>query len=85
MPAKTYLEIKDDINIQFTECTICLEGYEDTEKVRLSMCGHLFHMDCIDEWITKHASCPYCRHGLTESDMKKGMIEEMKERINIKN
>jgi len=35
-------------------------------------------MDCIDEWVKKHASCPYCRHSLKEIDMKKGMVADQK-------
>lgn len=24
-------------------------------------CGHVFHLDCIDMWVERHNSCPFCR------------------------
>jgi hypothetical protein len=43
-------------------CSICLSDYEESEVVRvIPNCGHMFHMDCIDEWLRLHATCPICR------------------------
>lgn len=41
------------------ECSIC---YENQDKIirRLS-CGHEFHLNCIDQWLAKKKTCPYCR------------------------
>ncbi|KAI6690836.1 hypothetical protein NL676_027664 [Syzygium grande] len=43
-------------------CSICLQDFEckDVAK-RLPSCGHLFHLHCIDKWISKQRSCPLCR------------------------
>ncbi|KAL2396962.1 hypothetical protein ABEF93_005262 [Exophiala dermatitidis] len=44
-------------------CLICLSDYADSEELRrLDKCHHLYHRDCIDEWLTTgRNSCPMCR------------------------
>ncbi|KAI5813895.1 hypothetical protein BZA77DRAFT_250922 [Pyronema omphalodes] len=44
-------------------CLICLSDYEEGESCRqLVKCSHIFHRECIDEWLTTgRNSCPLCR------------------------
>ncbi|KKK26455.1 hypothetical protein ARAM_000269 [Aspergillus rambellii] len=44
-------------------CLICLSDYEVAEELRqLTKCKHLYHRDCIDQWLTTgRNSCPLCR------------------------
>lgn len=47
------------------ECAICLCEFEDTETLRLiPKCDHVFHPECIDEWLSSHTTCPVCRANL---------------------
>ncbi|MED6147124.1 hypothetical protein PIB30_041049 [Stylosanthes scabra] len=51
------------------ECSVCLSKFEDVEILRLlPKCKHAFHIDCIDHWLEKHASCPLCRHKVNPAD-----------------
>ncbi|KAG8376633.1 hypothetical protein BUALT_Bualt09G0083700 [Buddleja alternifolia] len=44
------------------DCAVCLGELEDQDAVRLlPNCNHAFHVACIDEWFSKHTSCPLCR------------------------
>ncbi|EOY12989.1 Uncharacterized protein TCM_031494 [Theobroma cacao] len=41
------------------ECVICLEDLEDDEPCRVfPVCKHVFHFDCIDNWLRNHTTCP---------------------------
>ncbi|XP_017795984.1 PREDICTED: uncharacterized protein LOC108577352 [Habropoda laboriosa] len=43
------------------KCTICLSEFEDCETVRRLPCMHLFHIDCVDQWLCTNKRCPICR------------------------
>lgn len=43
-------------------CIICLDDFQPESSVRVLPCGHIFHAECIDEWLLAkhHFSCPLC-------------------------
>ncbi|KAL3738309.1 hypothetical protein ACJRO7_019785 [Eucalyptus globulus] len=44
-------------------CAICLSEYQPKETLRtIPTCGHYFHVQCIDHWLGRNASCPMCRN-----------------------
>ncbi|KAK8468612.1 hypothetical protein PHAVU_006G070000 [Phaseolus vulgaris] len=44
------------------DCVICLSAFEGGEVGRcLPKCGHGFHVECIDMWLSSHSNCPICR------------------------
>ncbi|KAK9145444.1 hypothetical protein Sjap_005347 [Stephania japonica] len=44
-------------------CPICLSEYRPKETLKtIPDCGHIFHAECIDEWLRINASCPLCRN-----------------------
>ncbi|KAJ8765696.1 hypothetical protein K2173_014818 [Erythroxylum novogranatense] len=53
---------KDEGLIEGTECSVCLNEFEEDESLRLlSNCKHAFHLPCIDTWLRTHKNCPLCR------------------------
>lgn len=52
------------------DCSVCLSTFEDVEILRLlPKCKHAFHIDCIDQWLEKHSSCPLCRFKVIKEDI----------------
>ncbi|KAK1409720.1 hypothetical protein QVD17_36249 [Tagetes erecta] len=46
-----------------SSCAICLGDYKEADVVRLlPVCGHLYHVGCIDTWLNAHPTCPMCRN-----------------------
>jgi E3 ubiquitin-protein ligase ATL7/58/59 len=44
---------------------VCLADYQAEDRLQqIPACGHTFHMDCIDHWLTTHTTCPLCRLSL---------------------
>ncbi|MCL7033422.1 hypothetical protein MKW94_016146 [Papaver nudicaule] len=55
---------------QGLECAVCLSKFEDTEVLRLlPKCKHAFHINCVDQWLESHSSCPLCRHKVQADDL----------------
>jgi len=43
-------------------CAICLEVIGTETRIRRLPCVHVFHKDCLDEWVGRvHMRCPVCR------------------------
>ncbi|TNV81907.1 hypothetical protein FGO68_gene10644 [Halteria grandinella] len=45
-------------------CCICFEELSDEVMIRETPCQHIFHSECIMEWIKAKfpkPDCPYCR------------------------
>ena len=48
-------------------CPICLNDMVLGEEARILTCKHMFHRQCLDEWLRVNASCPTCRTSIFES------------------
>jgi len=63
-------------------CVICLENFERGDEVFHSRyCEHIYHADCICEWLERDTACPCCRvEMVTLDDIEEAMGEFEKER-----
>lgn len=45
------------------ECAVCLRDLSQHDNACSTKCGHVFHMNCISQWIqvsVQHSKCLYC-------------------------
>ncbi|KAF7244852.1 hypothetical protein EYD10_08849 [Varanus komodoensis] len=42
-------------------CAVCIEVYKPNDVVRILICNHVFHKNCIDPWLLEHRTCPMCK------------------------
>ncbi|GFY91021.1 RING/U-box superfamily protein [Actinidia rufa] len=44
------------------DCAVCLCEFSEQDNLRLlPLCGHAFHIHCIDTWLLSNSTCPLCR------------------------
>ncbi|MFQ6650996.1 hypothetical protein Gotur_022924 [Gossypium turneri] len=55
------------VNHATGSCSICMEGLSESEGggSRQVSCGHVYHHDCITDWLLNGNSCPLCRHEIS--------------------
>lgn len=48
-------------NTSHESCAICIDHYENDSTVAiLEKCNHMYHEECISEWLKKSTACPMC-------------------------
>ena len=62
---------KELLNEFKSSCTICMESFlEDKSEVTLLNCKHIFHHNCLKNWLFKnltHPKCPNCNYNVVDS------------------
>ena len=56
------------LNDSYCKCLICQCPYEEGEILTHLPCNHVFHKECVEEWLTKKDVCPYCRVCIQEEE-----------------
>lgn len=52
----------NDPKIDEKKCTICMTKFADDDDISILKCNHIFHEDCIKEWLKEYNyRCPVCR------------------------
>ena len=62
--ATSMLSKPTDSKVDYGTCGICLEDYQKGELKKTLGCPnhpHAFHKGCIDQWLSRVASCPICK------------------------
>ena len=44
----------------FVECVICLELMDYDDELIIIECSHIYHKDCLKQWLKKKKICPLC-------------------------
>ena len=74
-------------------CSTCLESFTSNCDISSTPCGHVFHTDCINEWMkNKREECGKCRRRCKNDQIIKlyfseneSALEENKARIGKSN
>ncbi|XP_010473696.1 PREDICTED: E3 ubiquitin ligase BIG BROTHER-related-like [Camelina sativa] len=44
-----------------SQCSICLVDYENGDKITTLPCNHIYHKDCISQWLKQNKVCCVCK------------------------
>ncbi|PFX30186.1 RING finger protein 11-like isoform X1 [Stylophora pistillata] len=42
------------------ECVICMTDFAMGDPIRFLPCMHIYHKDCIEDWLVRSFTCPSC-------------------------
>ncbi|XP_019968869.1 RING finger protein 11-like [Paralichthys olivaceus] len=60
LPKGVYDGGKDGSEKKIRECVICMLDFVYGDPIRFLPCMHIYHMDCIDDWLMRSFTCPSC-------------------------
>ena len=62
IPSKIFKELSTEIKIKCDNCSVCRDEFRENDTIKLLNCEHIFHADCISNWLTQYSyKCPCCR------------------------
>lgn len=45
-------------------CVVCQESIQKYNIIRKLKCNHNYHINCIENWLKDHCTCPLCKQNL---------------------
>ena len=62
---ETQIEDASKLDPEKRNCIICLEDFKNGDKAIILPCIHIFHNECIKNWLKTQNTCPICKFKLT--------------------
>ena len=66
---ETQIEDVSKLDPEKRNCIICLEDFKNGDKAIILPCIHIFHNECIKNWLKTQNTCPICKFKLTGENM----------------
>ena len=66
---ETQIEDASKLDPEKKNCIIYLEDFKNGDKTIILPCIHIFHSECIKNWLKTQNTCPICKFNLTEENM----------------
>lgn len=57
------------------ECAICLLSWEESDVIKVTPCHHVFHQECLGNWLQTATTCALCRRSLGASCSERPRME----------
>ena len=48
------------LNFDIDRCAICMVDFDYGDAIRFLPCLHIYHKECIDDWLIRSFTCPSC-------------------------
>ena len=66
---ETEIEDVNKLDPEKKNCIICLEDFKNGDKATFLPCIHIFHTNCIKNWLKTQNTCPICKSKLTGENL----------------
>ena len=66
---EAFIEDVNKLDNEKKNCVICLEDFKTGDKTIILPCIHIFHNNCIKNWLKKQNSCPICKFKINSENM----------------
>ena len=77
---KKITNIKYEENMNYSQCTICIEEFILNENICILDCNHIFHIHCLNDWINikyDNAKCPNCNSNINTLETNQPLLNRM--------
>ncbi|KAL4454981.1 hypothetical protein ABPG74_006363 [Tetrahymena malaccensis] len=69
--------------VQEEQCSVCLIEFQENDKIRITICDHIFHSECLLQWLKSQENCPNCRKDLQRRKLKYWYSIQVRKQLRI--
>ena len=66
---ETQIDDASKLDSEKKNCVICLEDFKNGDRATILPCIHLFHTNCIKNWLKTQDCCPICKYKLNGQNL----------------